>query len=312
LTTSWLRAHANEVDVVHLHFGFDARTPAQLSRWCAALDEHDIPLVLTVHDIVNPHFVDQTEHLARLAVLVPHAEHVVTLTDGAAREIRRRWGRQASVLPHPHVAPLDLVARAAERPPDRFRVGMHLKSLRANVTAAPVVRALVAATEPLPGTEVTVHLHREVVERDHPRHDAGLLALLTRLHADGRIRLTVHEPHTDAELWTYLRGLDLSVLPYAFGTHSGWLEACFDLGTAVLAPRTGFWTEQQLCATFGWGPDGPSGSDIVEEVARCHAVRPAWQATRTLRAAQQRDLADWHGRLYREVSRTSASGRRGA
>lgn len=312
LTTSWLRAHARDIDVVHLHFGFDARTPDQLSDWCVALDAYDIPLVLTVHDIVNPHFVDQTDHLARLAVLVPHAEQLVTLTDGAAREIQRRWGRRATVLPHPHVAPLESVGRAPTRPAFRFRIGLHLKSLRANVAAAPVVRALVAATEPHPDAEVTVHLHREVVDPGHPRHDAGLLALLTRLDEGGRIRLTVHEPHTDAELWDYLRGIDLSVLPYAFGTHSGWVEACFDLGTTVLAPRTGYWTEQEPCATFGWDADGPSVSDVADEVTRCRVERPRWQATRAFRATQQRDLAAWHRRLYRAVTDASTSGRRGA
>jgi beta-1,4-mannosyltransferase len=312
LTTDWLDDHASQVDLVHLHFGFDARTPEQLSRWSAALDAYDIPLVLTVHDIVNPHFVDQTEHLARLTVLVRQAAEVVTLTTGAAGEIRRRWGRRATVLPHPHVAPLALIGHVAERPRDRFRIGLHLKSLRANVAAAPVVRALAAAAEPLPDAEVTVHLHREVVDPDHPRHDADLLVLLSGLHDDGRISLTVHDPQTDAELWDYLLGLDLSVLPYAFGTHSGWLEACFDLGTAVLAPRTGFWTEQQPCAVFGWGPDGPSRADIAAAVARCHGERPVWQATRAFRVTQQRDLASWHRRVYRRLVDTPAAERRGA
>ena len=312
LTTDWLDDHAEQVDVVHLHFGFDARTPEQLSRWCARLEAYDIPMVVTVHDVVNPHFVDQTDHLARLAVLVPHAAEVVTLTAGAAREIRRRWDRRATVLPHPHVAPLDTIGRVVENPRERFRVGLHLKSLRANVVAAPVVQALVAAAEPLPGAEVSVHLHREVVDPGHPRHDAELLTLLTRLDAAGRISLTVHDPHTDPELWDYLRDLDLSVLPYAFGTHSGWLEACFDLGTAVLAPRTGFWTEQRPCATFGWGPAGPSATDIAAAVDRCYTERPVWQATRGFRAAEQRDLASWHRALYRRLVDTPAAERRGA
>ena len=44
---------------------------------------------------------------------------------------------------------------------------------------------------------------------------------------------------TDDELWDYLSSLDLCVLPYRFGTHSGWLEACVDLGTGVLVPNVG-------------------------------------------------------------------------
>jgi hypothetical protein len=32
---------------------------------------------------------------------------------------------------------------------------------------------------------------------------------------------------------------------YWFGTHSGWLEACFDLGTAVIAPNCGYYHQKQ-------------------------------------------------------------------
>ena len=42
----------------------------------------------------------------------------------------------------------------------------------------------------------------------------------------------------------------MSVLPYRFGTHSGWLEACFDLGTAVIAPSCGFYRQQHPCGEF--------------------------------------------------------------
>lgn len=308
LSTRWLERHHGEFDVVHLHFGFDSRTPAQLTRWCTALRGHGIPLVLTVHDIVNPHFVDQGQHLERLEVLVAHAAALVTLTPGAAAEIRRRWGRLATVLPHPHVAPLQLVGVPPHRPVDRFRVGVHLKSLRANVVAAPVVKALAAATAGLPGAQLSVHLHREVVDPGHPRHDRRLLALLRRMDARGQLALTVHDPHTDSQLWAYLRELDLSVLPYAFGTHSGWLEACTDLGTPVLAPRTGFWTQQQPCATYAWGADGPDADQIAARVMLAHSRRTVQQASRAARRAEQQQLAAWHAQTYRELTSWPDSG----
>ena len=44
--------------------------------------------------------------------------------------------------------------------------------------------------------------------------------------------------------------IDVSVLPYRFGTHSGWLEACFDLGTAVVAPSCGFYAQQRPCVIY--------------------------------------------------------------
>ena len=48
----------------------------------------------------------------------------------------------------------------------------------------------------------------------------------------------------------------MSVLPYRFGTHSGWLEACVDLGTAVVAPSCGFYAEQQPVHSYRHDEDG--------------------------------------------------------
>lgn len=309
LDAGWVDRHATDVDVVHLHFGFDAFTAADLDAWCDALDRHGIPLVLTVHDLVNPHFLDGAGHAARLDVLVPRATELVTLTRGAADEIIRRWGRAALVLPHPHVAPLDLVGAPPARGTGRFVVGLHLKSLRANVVARPVVDALVPALSDVPDAHLVVHLHREVLDRTHPRHDAGLVSHLRRLDREGELELVVHDPHTDDELWSYLRSLDVSVMAYAFGTHSGWLEACHDLGTAVLAPRAGYWSEQQPQHSFDWRPDGTVDSaEIADALREAYAARPARAADRRVREQQQRDVAAAHARLYRSALARVRSG----
>ena len=111
-----------------------------------------------------------------------------------------------------------------------------------------------------------------------------------------------HAPHTDAELWAYLRSIDLSVIPYAFGTHSGWVEACYDLGTAVLAPRTGYWTEQQRCHTFGWRPgEGPVRDDVIRAVAEAYAARPVTPASRVERETQGQAVSAAHEQIYRAV-----------
>ena len=59
--------------------------------------------VLTVHDLRNPHQHDAAVLERQLAVLVPAADVVLTLTDGAAAEIATRFGRAAEVVPHPAV-----------------------------------------------------------------------------------------------------------------------------------------------------------------------------------------------------------------
>jgi len=57
LDAAWVEAH--DFDVFHLHFGFDARTPADLEELVAALRRRGKPLVFTVHDLRNPHHLDR-------------------------------------------------------------------------------------------------------------------------------------------------------------------------------------------------------------------------------------------------------------
>jgi hypothetical protein len=311
LDAEWVRQHADELDIVHLHFGFDAASPDDLRRWVCALREAGIPLVLTVHDLVNPHFSDQRDHRARLDVLVPAADAVITLTPGAATEIERRWGRSAEVLAHPHVAPLELVGAPRPGAPDDgrpFVVGIDLKSLRANVLAEPVVRIVSEAVSTLPHAELVVDLHADVLDPRHPRHDHFLLQMLHDLQRRGRLRLTVHERRSDEQLWEHLRSIDLAVLPYAFGTHSGWVEACYDLGTTVLAPRTGYWVEQEPMLTFGWRPgEDPDEGQVFSAVQLAFWDRPHWQADAQTRAEQQSVISQRHEQLYADLLARAAT-----
>ncbi|MFI1607203.1 glycosyltransferase [Streptomyces griseofuscus] len=119
LDPAWVDAHEAEFDVCHLHFGFDAQSPAALTALIAALRRHGKPLVYTAHDLRNPHQADPGPHLAALDVLVPAADRLITLTPGAAAEITSRWNRRATALPHPHVVEPPLITRAA-RPGKAF------------------------------------------------------------------------------------------------------------------------------------------------------------------------------------------------
>ncbi|MEO6998196.1 MAG: hypothetical protein ABI112_08940, partial [Terracoccus sp.] len=187
LKTEWLREHEGTVDVVHLHFGFDHLTPADLEAWTVELRRQHLPLVFTLHDLVNPHFVDQHEHLARLDVLVPAASSVLTLTSGAAREITARWRRPVTVTPHPHVAPEHLIGAARTRPGAPWVVGLHLKGLRANISALPMVLAAVEAVGRLSDAVLRVDVNDEVWRPSHPRHDDALTRTLRGLEAAGRL-----------------------------------------------------------------------------------------------------------------------------
>ncbi|GAA3223446.1 hypothetical protein GCM10017691_10450 [Pseudonocardia petroleophila] len=284
LDPAWVRDHAGDFDVLHVHFGYDDRTPADLAALAAAVRAAGKALVVTVHDLRNPHHADPAAHDAALDVLVPAADALLTLTAGAAAEIARRWGRAATVVPHPHVVEPGRIA--APRPAhDGFVVGMHAKSVRANADPVPVARALAEAVTDLPGARLRVDAH------DDARGRAVAAAL-------PGVDVRVHAAFSDDELWDYLGGLDLSVLPYRFGTHSGWLEACHDLGTAVLAPDCGFYAEQAPCLLYGHDERRLDAASLRAAVRRAYDERPAWRADPERRRVQREGIARVHAAVY--------------
>ena len=290
LDAAWVREHADSFDVVHLHFGFDARTPAELDEWVQTLRELGRPLVYTVHDLRNPHHRDRRQHDAQLDVLVPAADALVTLTKGAAREIEQRWGRTATVLPHPHVVPEPTLS--AHRPAhDGFVVGVHLKSLRASMDPLPVLGTLSKVVPALPGATLRIDVHTDVMTPGAGQHDPVVAALVRELGADDLVDLRVHDFFSDDELWDYFLGLDVSVLPYRFGTHSGWLEACYDLGTVVVAPDCGFYADQRPCLTYRTSGSGADIASLERAIETAYAERPAWRADPDVRRAERAALA---------------------
>jgi glycosyltransferase involved in cell wall biosynthesis len=297
LEADWVREHADEFDVYHVHFGFDARSPRQLQDLVEALRSQGRPLVYTVHDLRNPHHLDRTLHDEALDVLVPAADAVLTLTTGAADEIRERWGRFAHVLPHPHVVEQPRLSAARPARED-YVVGLHLKSLRASMDPLPVLDVLTRVVPELPGARLRVDVHTDVVTPGYPRYDAEVTRRLRAAEDGGLLELQVHDFFTDEELWDYFQGLDLSVLPYRFGTHSGWLEACYDLGTPVLTADCGYYRDQRPCLTYRLDETGLDAASLEAGLRRAHAERPQWRADPRMRADEREMLAAEHRRIY--------------
>ncbi len=303
LEADWVEAHHQLFDVFHVHFGFDARTPSQLADLLAALRRHGKPLVLTMHDLRNPHHRDRLDHDAQLDVLVPAAAALITLTDGARREIQRRWDRDALVVPHPHVVDLDGMAalQAAPRRTDgdeRFRIGVHVKSLRASMDPGLILPTLERAVDEIGDAVLQVNGHTDVLDPRGSRYDRALADVLRG--CGDRVEVRAHEFLDDDALWDYLRSLDASVLPYRFGTHSGWLEACRDLGTAVIAPTCGYYAEQGPVESYVLDEHRFDETSLFDAVLRAHAgtVRPASVLDR---ARQRRDIASTHRALYESL-----------
>jgi hypothetical protein len=300
LDPAWIRTHADEFDVFHLHFGFDAQTPQELADLVEELRRQAKPLVYTVHDLENPHHEDPGPHRRQLDVLIPAADHLITLTPGAARAVAEGWRRSATVLPHPHVVDPPELALPRQRH-EVFTVGVHAKSIRPNMAVLPVVEVLAETVAGLPDARLRVDIHPEVEDPASHWYSPTVLPRLRELAEQRLLDLHVHDYFDDDQLWDYLSGLDLSVLPYRFGTHSGWLEACYDLGTPVCAPSCGYYAQQRPCLTYRHDRRGLDAGSLAAAVTTAHRRRPRWRAVPVRRAAEREQLARSHYGIYRAV-----------
>jgi hypothetical protein len=167
-----------------------------------------------------------------------------------------------------------------------------------------VAATLAAIVRELPGARVQIDVHDEVFAPGGyfyaPRTGAALRRLASR---NEHVELREHPYFTDDELWNYLLGLDASVLPYRFGTHSGWLEACYDLGTAIVAPSCGFYAEQRPCACYRHDEEGLDPASLAAAVRTVYEQRRAPRADPARRREERRSLAAAHRTLYERLLR---------
>lgn len=265
-----------DVDVVHIHFGYEHRTPEQLQE---LVDILPVPLVVTVHDLDNPHLsdpADQERHRANVGVLVRAAQQVVTLTECAAETIARRYGRQdVAVVGHPAVVKqlpgVEAVADAA----------VFVKSLRANVVAEVEFYREIAQRVPL-----TVYAHDVPATRE----------LRTELSLIDGLSLVTHAQLDDAALHKAVASHRVCILPYVRGTHSGWLEMCRDLGVSVAVPDCGCYADQadtpEAVATYRAG-DGAAAGRAAAALLAAGSV-----PYRGDRGAQLRAIKQAHADIY--------------
>lgn len=254
------------VDLVHIHFGFEHRTPAQIAELCRALP---VPLVLTVHDLDNPHLEEQTEHHKRLQLLIDEASALITLTDQAAEILTRDFGAgDVRVVPHPRIVEEPVAAAPGGR------AAVFLKSVRSNVVADAQFYRDIAAQVPL---DVYVHGRAELAS----------------------IGTVVHEPMSDNELHAAVGRAGVCILPYTRGTHSGWLEMCRDLGVPVAVPDCGCYAGQadtpEAVEVYRTG-DGRAAGEAAARLLARGPVPYAGDRTRQLSEVRRA-----HEEIYRKV-----------
>ncbi|NUJ86613.1 hypothetical protein HOW07_01135 [Plantibacter sp. MCCC 1A11337] len=315
LDPSWIRDHAADADLLHIHFGTESFPPGHVTACLEAAHEVGWSVVYTVHDLEHPQLEHQGAYGAQLDELVRGADALVTLTPGAAEGIRERWGREAMVIAHPSLLSDDVDVPLV-LPSAGFRVGVHLKDLRPNVDAVGVVTTLIDAVERLRrrGADVVAEIRMHHVVRDPEARD-NVRRLVGRSEA---ALLIEHERLDDLGLAIALGRLDVCLLPYRHGTHSGWLELCWDLGVSVAVPSgIGAYLEQHpddTVSAYDLG-DGASLERAVGELLEADGATRAGSAGRSATVAERRARrvvddavgAAAHAGLYRRVIAERAS-----
>jgi hypothetical protein len=290
LDVAHLEAHADEVDVLHLHTGDPGGVAAVAGQcWAETVRRLGVPLVVTVHRLPPSGAVARSavegRHDAHLEAVLSTAEVVLTLTPGAADEIADRFGRTAIVVAHPSVAVAD-----PDRGAERGLVGLRLRPPAPGVPDAGALARAALSGAVSGGGRLRV-LAGDV-------RFAG--PVVRGLAARGDLELVVHAPD---DLPAQLQELHVAVLPEPCGTHSRDLEICRDVGTGVVAPTCGWfaeqWSEVVSYATDGQGRLDPLSLTSAVEVALTGPMpRPA---DRGWRDEQRAAVQQVHAAVYRQL-----------
>jgi hypothetical protein len=305
IDAEWVHRHRDDFDVMHVHFGLESLPAGRLLGALDALDAVGRPLVFTVHDLENPNLDVQTAHLRDLDEIIPRADAILTLTGTAAAEITQRWGRTALVAPHPAITSVGASTPRGRLSAERI-VGMHLRDVRPNIDAIGAARTLLGALDLLAanGTPVRgrITVHDRV--RDARARDAVLALVADRADVDVEV---VSRP-SDAALEAELAGLDVEILPYRHGTHSGWVELCYDLAVPVVGTSAGHMSDQHPddFESYSLGDSASLASAIDRSLAS--GTRPgtaergrAIVSHAAHRRRQRQHVADVHLGVYRSA-----------
>ncbi len=299
---SWLLENLDEIDVVHVQGLRPGQSPADVAAAADAVRASGTPLVVTGYHLSDPAGGSEPAYAEQLDTLVPRADAVVTLTETAAEEMRRRWGVEPLVLPHPHV--VDFVRMRQPRPArhSELRVGTHLAGLRVPTDPVRLVDALVRAMRGMDDVRLSVHVHETVLDAGAASYDLRAVREIDRQVRSVRGALRVHRPLSESQLWDHIFGLDVSVVPGLYGSHSVWPEACADLGTQVLLPAGTHASGQQPCLTY---EDDGSVDDLADSFAKAlwtaREQGCVWRADPEARWAERVRVAEALRGLYERL-----------
>jgi hypothetical protein len=300
--SAWLSANLDAIDVVHVHGLRPGQSPDDVATAAETVRASGTPLVVTGYHLSDPSGNADACYAAQLDALLPRADAVVTLTPTAADEMRMRWDVEPVVLPHPHV--VDFVRMRQPRPTrhTELRVGSHLATLAMRGDPVRLVDGLTRAIGAMDNVRLSVHVHETVLDAGSSTYDLATVREIDRLVRAAGGALRVHRPFSESQLWDHLFGLDVSVVPGLFGSHSVWPEACADLGTVAVLPSGTHASGQQPCLTYD---DAGSVDDLADSFSKAlwtaREQDAGWRADPEIRWAERVRVAESLRALYERL-----------
>lgn len=290
LFADWVRQFAPSIDVLHLHVGLGDCPTVVDDAVVPTARALGLPLVATVHCLARAQESD--------AGLLTDPAVLLALTPVAAGEVRRRWGRDALVTSHPHVADPGRLHSGAPllRPEGPWRLGLHLPGFDADTAAVASLDAL-AGLLSRAGADLLVEVRHTGRATEQAR------ARLDDLARDPRVdvRAVPRTAADDRAAADWVAGLDLLLLAAVRGSQSAWLELCRDLGTGAVAGALPSYVQQGTVAAYPVADGCPSPAVIARAVERAMARVPVVPITAAARFNEAARVREEHAALYRAV-----------
>lgn len=201
-------------------------------------------IVVSIHE-TEPMFPNEgSDFPARVRLACSFAKSAITLTACAARKIVDQFGidrRMVRVVPHGLVLPPSHSLWHLE--PERnsqCTIGMFggFRPNRSFLTAA------VNALRGMGSADLRVRLLSRGLSPIELVASSEAWQLASLAACDHRLEFDVRPFPSDDEIAEFVHALDILVLPYLYGTHSGQLELAMDLGVPVIIPDLGCFKAQ--------------------------------------------------------------------
>jgi len=203
-------------------------------------------IILTVHD-TKPNFSqDLAMYNLALKTCVEAGARIVTLTKSAAKEIVKNLEVASSdiaVIPHGAVLSIDdhrWYTRRRTQNSSTCILGMYGGFRPNRDFLTPVVNIAFG----MPELDVKLILLTRAISPIELRQNEEMRRSIDIAISSNRINLRVYPFPSDEQIAQFLLDVSILIMPYRWGTHSGQLEAAFDLGVVPVISDVGYYYEQ--------------------------------------------------------------------